>query len=175
MDPEHAVAANRELKQIAILGAAAPPQVPASVDELERLDVADERHHLQPAAVRVRRQRAADRQPIGPRLLLSDAPLPRPSVLALDKCGNQRRPLHAGINLDRAALGIERADLVERAQIDQQRVGRAAGCPSRAGCRMARPPRPPKTAARDGGVDLVRSARRQDALDASRSAGNGDR
>jgi hypothetical protein len=59
-----------------MLGAAAPAHLTPGVDEIECLDVADERRHLQAAAVRVRRQRAADRQPIGAGLFLRDAPLP---------------------------------------------------------------------------------------------------
>ena len=77
-DAEQPVAADRQTKQLGVLGAAARARFASRVDEHERFHVGDERLHRQPAAVDVGRQRAADRQAIGARLLLRDAPLARP-------------------------------------------------------------------------------------------------
>ena len=107
---EEAVAADRELEQLAVFGAAAATQRAGRVDQVERLDVADKRRHLQTAAVRIGRQR--------PPIVSRSAPVcfcamphcrARP-LLPLDQRRDQRGPFDAGVDQDRAAFGVERAD-----------------------------------------------------------------
>jgi len=116
--------------------------------------------------VRVGREGAANRQPIGAGLLLGNPPLPRAPALPLDERRHERRPLDAGVDLDGSALGIQRSDLVQRAQIDQQRVGPELLAAHRVPAAAKRDRRALRGRGADGGVDLVRGARRQDALDA---------
>src|SRR5207249_10526550 len=74
-EAEQAVAADREAEQLGVLGAAAGTQLALRVDERERLDIGDERRQRQPAAVDVRREAPAYRQPVGAGRLLVESPL----------------------------------------------------------------------------------------------------
>ena len=160
-DAEQPVAADRQAEQLGILRAAAGARVPARIDQHERLHVGDERLHLQAAAVDVRRQRAADRQPIGAGLLLRDAPLPRagPSTplragrlsCCLQQVIDERGPHDARLDIDDAPAAIERAHAIEPRHVEHHRVfgellgahrvaaaGDADPCPAVAARRNAR-------------------------------------
>ena len=79
----------------------------------------DDRLERQAPAVRVARQRAAEAQAVGARLLLDDAPLARHVALRALEVFEQRRPQDAALDGDEAALGVEGEHPVERARIDE--------------------------------------------------------
>src|SRR6185295_15706099 len=101
---EQTISANRELEELGVLTPAAGARRAAGVDQHERLDVADHRLHLQAAAVHVRRQRAADGEPIRAGLLLRDPPLLRGAGLTAYQPVDERRPHDARLDLDDAPL-----------------------------------------------------------------------
>ena len=122
-EAEQAVAADREAEQLGVLGAAAGTQLALRVDERERLDIGDEGRQRQPAAVDVRREAAAHRQPVGAGLLLVERPLLLAGEARRRQVLEQLRPLHAGFHLDQPALGVERQHLVHLADVEQHAVG----------------------------------------------------
>ena len=63
------------------------------------------------------------REPVGAGLLLRDAPLSPATALPVEKLRNECRPLDPGVDRHRALIGIEAANAVHRAKVDQQRVG----------------------------------------------------
>ncbi len=69
------------------------------------------------------RQAAADRGAIDAVRLLREGPLLVAAALPRLQELVQPRPLHAGLDLDRAALGVEVEHLVELAGVDQHAVG----------------------------------------------------
>src|SRR5262249_37042965 len=75
-ETEETVSTNHQLKQLRVLVAPAAAPVPLRVQERERLDIADDGAHAQSAPMNVRRERAADAQPIRAGLLLGDGPAP---------------------------------------------------------------------------------------------------
>ena len=116
--------------------------------------------------MRVRRQRPADRQPVGAGLLLRDAPLPCPALLPLDQRRDQRGPFDAGLDRDRAAFGVERADLIQRSQIDEERVGPELLAAHRMPAAAERHASALGRRRADRRLHLVGRARRQDPADA---------
>ncbi len=80
----------------------------------------------EPAAVDIGGERAAERQPIGAGLLLDDAPGCRAAVLHRDEAVDQLRPLDAGLDLDDAALRVERDDPVHGPGVE--RTAPVANC-----------------------------------------------
>ena len=86
-------------------------------------------------------------------------------MLALDESGNQRRPFHTSIDLDRTALGIERTHLAERAQVDQQRVGPELLAAHRMAAAAQRDGRTFGCGSPDGRLHVRGRARRHDAHD----------
>ena len=82
---EHAIAADRQAEELGILGTAAIDQLALGAQELERLDVGDERGRRQVAAMHVGGERAADGDAIDAALLLVECP--RRLVQCLEELG----------------------------------------------------------------------------------------
>ena len=111
-DAEEAVAATDEAEEVAVLVARAGADDAVGSDHDEALDVSDERAVREPAAVDVRRDGSADRKVVGAGLLLADGP--RRDRERID----ESRPLDARLDLDQAALLVERQDVRQRAGIE---------------------------------------------------------
>ena len=123
-EAEEPVAADRQPEELGVLGAAADAQLAVGIDERERLHVGDEGRQRESAAMDVRREASAHRQAVGASLLLIERPLSRAGVLRRGEVFEQLRPLHAGLDLDQAASGVEREHPVQPAGVDQDAVGR---------------------------------------------------
>src|SRR5262249_45714550 len=67
-------------------------------------------------------QRAADRQPVGARLLLIDPPLALMAALCLVEILNNLRPFGSAFGCNPAAFGIERDDAIERSRINENAI-----------------------------------------------------
>ena len=80
---------------------------PLRVNEHEGLHVSDEGLHLQPAAVDVGGQRAANGEAVGAGLLLRGFPTGEAARLRLEQMVHQSRPHDAGLDLDDAVRPIE--------------------------------------------------------------------
>ena len=98
---------------------AAPSDPRVAIDKCDRLNVVHERPLCQAAALDVFRERAPERQVLRARLLLADAPN-LPARLQPLRRLNDRGPRRARFHLEQAAFGIEAADAVERAQVEQR-------------------------------------------------------
>src|SRR5205085_6274961 len=121
-EAEEAVAADREAEELRVLGPAAGEEPPARVDELDRLDVADDRRQREAAAVGVGGERAAERQAVGAGLLLVEGPFALARLRVIQRL-QKLRPLHAGFDFDQPALVVEGENPGELARIDQHAVG----------------------------------------------------
>src|SRR5439155_26440759 len=106
-EAEQAVAADGQAEELAIFTATAYAHVAVGIDEGERLHVLDDRLEREPASVHVRREGAADAQAVGTRLFLHDRPRARLAGLDPPQVIDQLGPLHAGLDLDEAAVPIE--------------------------------------------------------------------
>src|SRR5688500_20162826 len=67
----------------------------------------------------VGRQRSAEGQAVGARLLLGDSPLPIATVLCRRQIPDQRRPLDPGLDFDDARGRIESEYAVEPAHVEE--------------------------------------------------------
>jgi hypothetical protein len=116
------IAADGKREQIGVFIARAVPDGSIGTEQVEAHDLLDDRLERQAPAMRVARQRAADAETIGARLLLRDAPLSRPALLRLLEMRQQGGPLDAPFDGDDPRFFVEGDDAIERARIDQQRV-----------------------------------------------------
>ena len=71
----------------------------------------------------IRGERPTERQPVGPGLLLDDAPGMRLSVLGRVQPGDQRRPHDAGLHFDLAPLRVEVQHAIEPGHVEQIEPG----------------------------------------------------
>ena len=144
-DAEQAVAANRQPEQLRVLAARAGADDPRRVQQVEGLDLIDDGLEVQASPVGVARQRAAEAQAVGARLLLDDAPTlivgvthgtrisrirygtrisrivwvgVRVSLRAVQVFENGG-PEDAALDGDEPALGVEGEHPVERARVDE--------------------------------------------------------
>ena len=97
---EQPVAADRKPEEVRVVGAAAVDYLAPRGEQAEGLDVADERRHLEAAAVDVGREAAAERELVGAGLLLREGPLALALLLQAGEVGEDLRPLDPGLELD---------------------------------------------------------------------------
>ena len=74
----------------------------------------------------VGRERAADRHLVGAHLLLREGPGLAVAALADGELVQELRPVHAGLDLDHAAAGVEAEHAVHLARVEQDGVGAEA-------------------------------------------------
>jgi hypothetical protein len=74
--------------------------------------------------VNVGAERAAERQSVGSRLLLHNAPGTRVAGLHLDQTLNEFGPLDPRLSVNDASFAVEADDPLHRAHIEQHRVAR---------------------------------------------------
>ncbi|MCH2154088.1 MAG: hypothetical protein MK089_12175, partial [Phycisphaerales bacterium] len=91
-DAEQSISADRQREELRILCPTARERVTGMVDDLEGLDVTDERRELQAPTMDVRRERAPDGHPVDARLFLPDSPGDPLAILVLMEVLDQLRP-----------------------------------------------------------------------------------
>ncbi len=94
-ESKQTVAADRQAKEIAMLGTRAAPDDPVGAQEVEANHLIDDRLECEATPVRIAGQCPADAQAIGAGLLLINPPLPLTARLRLLERGEQPRPLDA--------------------------------------------------------------------------------
>jgi hypothetical protein len=122
-DAKQAVAADGEREEFWMLAAAAGAHDPIGIDKHEGFDVVDERRKGETAAVNVSGQRPADRDFVDPGLLLPNGPGLCLALLRALEIVDERRPLHAGANVDVPPHPIERNDVLEVGHVHQDSAG----------------------------------------------------
>jgi len=120
---EQAVAADRQRKQAGVHGPAAHLESARGIDDGEGVDVGHEGAKAEAATVDVGRQRAAERQVVGARLLLDDAPRVLLVGEGPEQVVDQLHPVDARFNGDEAAFAIDIDDAVEGGHVHERAGG----------------------------------------------------
>ncbi len=121
-DAKEPVAADRQAEQVRVLSPRAIEDLEPGRDDPEAFDVGDDRRHVQPAPVDVRRQRAAERQIVRPGLFLRNRPPLRRHIIHGSRGGNHLRPAGPGADGQPPTLDVQHARPGEPGRVHRHRV-----------------------------------------------------
>src|SRR5207249_1897180 len=155
-------------EQLGVLPPAASVDLAGGVQQVERLDVADDGWEAEPAPVDVGGERAAEADAVHTGLFFADRPGFGSAGLFPQEVGDQFRPFDPGLGFDEAPLAIEVHDAVELLHVEEDGVAAELLAPHGMPSAGHADDPPLALGGPEGRLDVVNGSWLDDAVDARR-------